>query len=154
MTRVIIPLAPKPFQRTGWSGETRTGKRYRVNPPAYTAYKEQLGWYLKPFAPQEMIVKEAVSVVLISVFKFPNNWSLKKREEMRASPRAVGADVDNLGKSMLDAMQGVRWFKNDYQVAHLESIKVWGDKSGMILDVEWPWNPHYKREIANLIKKI
>lgn len=75
---------------------------------------------------QGIAIRESGNVVTF-VVPMPPSWSKKKREEHLGRPHQVVPDVDNLLKSLLDAI-----YKNDCRVWDIHPRKVWGEK-GMII---------------------
>lgn len=64
--------------------------------------------------------------VLIYVWMVPaKSLSEKKKKELRERPPMMKPDVDNIGKIILDALNGVAWV-DDKQVTRLEITKLWG----------------------------
>ena len=57
----------------------------------------------------------------------PESWSKKKKEEMTLTPHKQKPDIDNLLKSILDAL-----FKDDSHIHDIKIKKVWATK-GFIL---------------------
>lgn len=68
-----------------------------------------------------------VEMVAYFIFEPPASWSNRKREAAIGRELAYTAkpDLDNLGKSVMDAMNGIV-FKDDSQVYHLAVCKAYG----------------------------
>lgn len=61
------------------------------------------------------------------VLPMPKSWSKKKRAAMDGQPHQVKPDLDNLTKSLLDAL-----FEDDSHIWGARTSKVWGE-TGMII---------------------
>ena len=59
---------------------------------------------------------------LVFTIPFPKSYSKKKREALRGKPHKLKPDIDNLEKSVLDALA-----KEDSHVWWIDACKVWGD---------------------------
>ena len=44
-------------------------------------------------------------------------------------------DLDNLAKLAIDVMAGLKWFKDDAQIARLELEKEWSNKPGILGEI-------------------
>lgn len=64
---------------------------------------------------------------VIFVLPMPQSWSKKKRAEMDGKPHQQKPDIDNLTKSLLDAL-----FDDDSHIWDVRTSKVWGT-AGMII---------------------
>ncbi|BFT80914.1 RusA family crossover junction endodeoxyribonuclease [Enterobacter roggenkampii] len=61
------------------------------------------------------------------VLPMPQSWSKKKRAAMDGQPHQQKPDLDNLTKSLLDAL-----FEDDSHIWDARTSKVWGE-TGMII---------------------
>lgn len=61
------------------------------------------------------------------VMPMPQSWSKKKRASMDCQPHQQKPDLDNLTKSLLDAL-----FEDDSHIWDARTSKVWGE-TGMII---------------------
>lgn len=61
------------------------------------------------------------------VLPMPPSWSKKKREAMDDQPHQQKPDLDNLKKSLLDAL-----FEDDSHIWDARTSKIWGE-TGMII---------------------
>ncbi len=78
-----------------------------------------------------------ISVDAICVFALPPSLTKKEREaRMKAGWHIIKPDVDNVGKWILDAMNHIRIWSDDCQVADLRIRKRWGNEAGISLLVE------------------
>ena len=78
-----------------------------------------------------------VKVTIIAYFTFPKSRSKRDRAEMRNGlvPCLNRADVDNLAKSILDAMNGIVYL-DDRQVTRLLVEKYYADEGKCLVRVE------------------
>jgi Holliday junction resolvase RusA-like endonuclease len=102
----IVPV-PKPRQ-------TRADK-WKQRPPVmrYRAFADEVRL-------RGVEVKESGSHVVF-VLPMPKSWSNKKRLEMDGQPHRQRPDIDNLCKSLLDAI-----FSDDSHVHSMSLRKIWG----------------------------
>jgi len=61
------------------------------------------------------------------VIPMPPSWSIKKRTNLASQPHQQKPDIDNLVKSLLDAL-----FDDDAHIWDVRASKVWGEV-GMII---------------------
>lgn len=64
---------------------------------------------------------------IIFVIPMPKRWSQKKRNQQNGQPHQQKPDIDNLTKSLLDAL-----FDDDSHVWDVRASKIWGN-TGMII---------------------
>jgi Holliday junction resolvase RusA-like endonuclease len=121
----IVPMHPSPQGRPrafSFGTHTRVHK-----PPADVRHEQQFAAMARPFRPVDRI-DEAIGVDVLFVLPRPKSLSkLSKRdgEPLQDPTRrwATGApDVDNLAKTVLDAMKG--WWRDDALVCGLRAAKV------------------------------
>ena len=107
--RIIIPGKPKSWKRTGGSGK----RRFDVQKTA-----------------KGVIQVHAIQAIKGLGYPWPLSWlyqvrinaywplatsKYRKREPIPVAPRPIGADWDNLGKLVGDALEGICW-ENDRQI--------------------------------------
>ena len=90
---------------------------------------------------------DAVLVSLAFDRKMPAGWSRSKVLAMRGEPVAVGADLDNQVKAVLDALNGVVW-EDDKQVSDLAVSRRWADEHGFRISVTLADGPGVLAEVA------
>ena len=131
--RITIPIEPVSQLRpraTSRGGYTRV-----YDPPKVKAYKDNVRKFLedypiKKFSDVELDVK--------TKFYLPVQKSISKKErELRLSnvhrPK-VKADLDNLAKSLLDALNGLVW-DDDARIVHLELDKYYAEQPRIEIEV-------------------
>lgn len=74
----------------------------------------------------------ATSLTFRAYLPMPESWPLEKREALRDQPCVSKPDLDNLQKSLADAL-----FANDECVCAGSQEKFWDDGSGPRMEVEW-----------------
>lgn len=62
------------------------------------------------------------------VMPMPASWSKKKRAEMDGKPHQQKPDIDNLTKSLLDAL-----FDDDAHIWGIRASKIWGETGAIII---------------------
>jgi len=123
--RLYIETKPLPAPRPRFS------KYGTYNKKEYTEYKQKIAWMYK--ARGGKLHDGKVNIAIDFFFAVPKGWSKKKRENM--SEYLPRADVDNLAKAILDALNGVA-YKDDKQVASLFARKQYCNcESGVIVEV-------------------
>jgi len=117
-----IPIRPKPAPRP------RVTRRGTYNPKDYTDYKNAIALLAEREKPKK--IEGAVLLKIEYRFKMPNSWSKKKKVEMQGLWHTSRPDLDNLDKSIKDALSGV-CYNDDSQVVLKQTNKVWSN-NGMV----------------------
>ncbi len=65
---------------------------------------------------------------IVFILPMPKSWSKKKREAMDGQPHQQKPDIDNLCKSVLDALH-----KDDSHIYNIRLSKFWGQKGKIII---------------------
>lgn len=121
MVKIVIPLPPKPKGRPRF---TRSGVAYT---PKETREYEDI---VRMHARRGFIQPLRGSIYLTVHFycRVPKSWpEVKKRgAEMGEIRPAVKPDIDNLGKAVLDGLNGIA-YEDDKQVVELELKKFYGE---------------------------
>lgn len=74
--------------------------------------------------------KEPMELEMNVWLAIPASWSAKKRKEMAGRPHRQKADLDNISKSVFDAL-----FPSDECIAILRAAKFWDDGIGPRVDI-------------------
>lgn len=115
---------------------TRTGKCY--TPKKTKDFESMVGSYALSHMKKNNISIMSGPVYVDAVFhmKVPNSWSLKKKAKAICGDilPCVTPDIDNLVKSLLDALQGVLFY-NDKQVVRCVSEKIYSERDEIEVDV-------------------
>jgi len=120
----FIETKPLPAPRPRFS------KYGTYNKKEYTQYKQKIAWMYKTKGGS--LYDGIVNIKIDFFFMVPKSWSKKKKEYMREYlPKA---DVDNLAKAVLDALNGVA-YKDDKQVQSLFARKQYSTSDGVIVEV-------------------
>lgn len=80
----------------------------------------------------KIALTKATTLTFRAYLPMPESWSAHKREAMRGEPCLGKPDLDNLQKSLADAL-----FANDECVYAGDQEKFWDDGSGPRMEVEW-----------------
>uniref|UniRef100_A0A6M3JKR9 Putative endodeoxyribonuclease n=1 Tax=viral metagenome TaxID=1070528 RepID=A0A6M3JKR9_9ZZZZ len=73
----------------------------------------------------EITIKESGDFVRFYI-PMPKTWSRAKKDRMRLTPHRCRPDVDNLLKSLLDAI-----FEDDSHIYDIRVKKIWDDEGGI-----------------------
>jgi len=119
---VTIPIRPVPAPRP------RVTKFGAYNDPKYTKYKKTIQFYLKMLGYTE----NPVAVVLMFKYKIPKSWTKKKK--LSPPQHTAKPDIDNLVKSVMDAMNGIA-YKDDGQVVSVYGVKMYSDKDEVVIKI-------------------
>lgn len=112
---------------------TRTGHVYT---PKKTADAEERirNAFLKKIKKADIPKDAKVELMIDFFFTPPKSAGLKKCEEMYFTGRDKKPDIDNLCKTVMDALNGIA-FKDDSQIVKLRANKVYGRVSGTTVEV-------------------
>lgn len=138
--RITIPIEPVSQLRpraTSRGGYTRV-----YDPPKVKTYKDSIrtfleGYPIKKFSDVELDVK--------AKFYLPVQKSISKKErERRLSHKKrpdKKPDIDNLQKSLLDALNGIVW-DDDAKITHIEAWKFYSEKPRTEIEINerTSWN--------------
>lgn len=80
----------------------------------------------------KIALTKATTLTFRAYLPMPDSWAANKREAMRGEPCLGKPDLDNLQKSLADAL-----FANDDCVYAGDQEKFWDDGSGPRMEVEW-----------------
>lgn len=115
----------------------RLGRYGAYTPKKTKEYEEQV---------QEAFIKEygnieplegAIHARILAVFEVPKSYSKKRRQEIleEESLYSHKPDGDNIAKAILDSLNGLA-FKDDSQVVCLTVIKLYGEESEVIVQLD------------------
>lgn len=66
--------------------------------------------------------------------RMPKSWSLAKQKRMDQAPATGKPDLDNVLKSLMDALTGITW-KDDAQIVQLEIDRSWAYEDAVIINI-------------------
>jgi Holliday junction resolvase RusA-like endonuclease len=89
-------------------------------------YKKAIQYALKPLGYTE----NPVAVVIIFKYRIPKSWTKKKK--LDPPQHTSKPDIDNLIKSVMDAMNGIV-YKDDGQVVSVYGVKMYGDNDEVVI---------------------
>lgn len=122
-----IPGDPVP---KGRPKSARIGNRAILYTPKKTrAYEAYIASAAKDYTPSGGLLEGPLRVSLSFYFKRPKSLSKKCLYHVKRP------DIDNIIKSILDALEGVI-YKNDSQVVELHATKSYGDPSHVEVKIE------------------
>ena len=147
MTELVttsIPDAPNQVWCFRVEGTPRAWRRPRFNrrtgavfnASQDTAWRESIWGQTYANRPL-MPLTGPIELRLTFVFAFPKSWPKSKRVKAASGGWGVTRrpDLDNLFKAVCDALQGT-YFEDDAQIVRVCASKVWGERAGMIGEVE------------------
>lgn len=130
---IIIPIEPVEQQRPR---ATSQGGHVRVyDPPKVRRFKQDVAKFVKQQPLPKFEDKELS--VQIKFFRKIQKSLTKKERELRLSnvhrPK-TRPDIDNLVKSLLDALNGLIW-DDDAKIVHLEADKLYSEQPRIEIEV-------------------
>lgn len=125
------------------SPRPRVSKFGTYMPEKYVLYKETIKNSFQKQKPNFTPFTGEIKVKIEAVFSVPKSYSKKKREALLPIPGVEhsGAgyihrpDVDNISKTILDALNGVAYV-DDCQVTGLLIFKEYGYEDKVIIEIE------------------
>ncbi|MCG2556919.1 RusA family crossover junction endodeoxyribonuclease [Staphylococcus epidermidis] len=99
-------------------------------PTSYTKHKT----YIQKQIPK-LLTDKKLKVSLYFYFEPPKSWSKKQKLISIGQYKRTKPDIDNLIKTVLDAANDHLW-KDDNQIAHIESFKQYAEEAKIIMNVE------------------
>lgn len=75
----------------------------------------------------EIVLPESGSHVVF-ILPMPKTWSQKKRASMNGQPHQQKPDIDNLTKSLMDAI-----YDDDAHIWDVRASKIWGDEGAIVI---------------------
>ena len=126
MINFVVPGRPQPKERPR---VTRSG--YSFTPPRTKEYEALVIEEAKKSEtlPQSPIEDKPLKMIIWCMMPIPSSWSKKKQEQARRGELlpAKRPDIDNLGKIIMDALNGVA-YKDDSQIVQLVINKRYSDE--------------------------
>lgn len=77
----------------------------------------------------------ALAMTILARFGIPKAVSKKRHAEMLGAPCIKRGDADNLGKIVMDALNGVA-YKDDAMISRLHIDKVYSDEANVVVVLE------------------
>lgn len=124
MTNIYYPVKPKSAPRP------RVTRRGTYNDKDYTEWKNGLKLLAKTKFKKP--ITHPVSINIEFFFEIPKSWTKKKKAA--AKWHTSKPDVDNLCKSVLDALNGIA-FKDDSQVCMIQAKKQYAQQSCVKIEI-------------------
>lgn len=138
--KITIPIEPVSQLRpraTSRGGHTRV-----YDPPKVKTYKDSVRTFLEDYSIKRF---SDVELDVKAKFYLPVQKSISKKErERRLSHKKrpdKKPDIDNLQKSLLDALNGIAW-DDDAKITHIEAWKFYSEKPRTEIEVNerTSWN--------------
>ena len=124
--KITIPIEPVSQLRpraTSRGGHTRV-----YDPPKVKTYKDSVRAFLKDYPIKRF---SDVELDVKAKFYLPVQKNISKKERERKLSHKVRPckkpDIDNLQKSLLDALNGIVW-DDDAKITHIEAWKFYSEK--------------------------
>ena len=113
---------------------TRGNRAMSFTTKEYTSFKQEIQSKLPPL---ECSINP-MSVSLEIIYPIPKSGSNKARLEKVGSYKSTSPDIDNVAKSILDAMSG-KLYDDDKQIIELKLSKIYGEleQERIIIKVEY-----------------
>lgn len=116
----------KQYPITPVSKPRQTRRDKWLNPPRKSVQKYR--WF-KDLVRSYQVELPLSNAHVTFVLPMPKSWSKKKRAKMDGKPHQSKKDVDNLLKSLLDAV-----YEDDSCVWDVRVTKVWGKEGGIEIE--------------------
>lgn len=129
MPSFVIPGKPHGKKRPRF--DRRSGRAY--DPTENGKAEGSIGSIALPHFPAP--IEGPVSVEIEARFCPAASWSKKRRAETMGQPHTQKPDADNLGKTVLDALNRIAW-ADDGQVSAITIRKLWGERDEVHVTVE------------------
>jgi len=124
MAKVYIKIKPKAAPRP------RVTRNGTYNPKAYTDYKRLIALVSRTKFEKS---DSALFMHVDFYFKIPKSWSKAKKADIPY--HTSKPDVDNLIKSIKDALNGIA-YKDDSQVVQVFARKQYADEDGVLIQLK------------------
>ena len=127
-TCITIPIEPVA------KGRPRFGKHGAYTPAKTRKAEETIRAFISPF---ESFGSVPICVEIMMLLPIPKSWPKKKQAAALAGEieHTGRLDVDNLGKLLMDAANGILW-DDDGQIIKLTLTKMYSAKPGYIMIIE------------------
>lgn len=127
MTRIWIEGKPFPAPRPRFDSI----RKIAYNNKDYTNIKKKIGLIIKSRIKKPL--ECPIYLKLDFFYKVPKSWSKKKKEN--AKWKESRPDIDNLQKTVFDALNGIA-YKDDSQIVMVQARKQYGQKEGTIIEIQ------------------
>lgn len=101
---------------------------------AYLQFKNMTGMVARSEMGPRLMYGGPIHVDALFLMSMPDSWSEKKKHKYNGKLHDVKPDIDNLAKSLFDAVNKVIWH-DDKQVASSRFIKRYSSTPGIFLSV-------------------
>lgn len=116
-------------------GRPRLGKYGTYTPQKTKNYEELIKLSFANKYPKFTPFMGELGVKIDAIFEVPKSYSQKKKVMLIHTGYTHRPDVDNLTKSVLDALNGLA-YKDDAQVCSLHFDKYYGEEAKVVIEIE------------------
>lgn len=109
--------------------------RWGVYTPNKTVAYENLVKFSYLQATDDKLVNCAIKIEIWAYFEPPRSISKKKYNELIGKAYTKKPDIDNIGKAILDALNGIA-YEDDNQIAELVVHKTYDKIARAVIDIE------------------
>ena len=109
--------------------------RWGVYTPNKTVAYENLVKFSYLQATDDKLVNCAIKIEIWAYFEPPRSISKKKYNELIGKAYTKKPDIDNIGKAILDALNGIA-YEDDNQIAELVIHKIYDEKARAVIDIK------------------
>ena len=109
--------------------------RWGVYSPNKTVAYENLVKFSYLQATDDKLVDCAIKIEIWAYFEPPKSISKKKYNELIGKAHTKKPDIDNIGKAILDALNGIA-YEDDNQIAELVVHKIYDEKARAVIDIK------------------
>lgn len=133
--KFVIEGRPQGKARARTFYNSRLGKMQSITPEQTKSYEDLIRWSYKA-AGGTYLGKGQFTVAIRAIYDIPASYSKKKREAAARGEikPCVKPDVDNITKSILDALNGVAYY-DDSGVIELKVSKEYGDSARVEVEI-------------------
>ena len=114
----------------------RIGKMQSITPEQTKSYEELIRWCYKASG-GEYLGEQPISLTIKAYYEIPKSFSKsKKLQAIQGQLRpSVKPDIDNVCKSVLDALNGVAYY-DDKQVISIVCEKWYGERGYLLVELK------------------
>ena len=133
--KFVIEGRPQGKARARTFYNSRLGKMQSITPEQTRSYEDLIRWSYKA-AGGTYLGKGQFTVAIRAIYEVPVSYPKKKREAAARGEikPCVKPDVDNITKSILDALNGVAYY-DDSGVIELKVSKEYGDSARVEVEI-------------------
>lgn len=129
---VVVELAGKPIPK----GRPRFGKGHAYTPAQTRGYEEALAWTARRAMKGRPIMLGAVTMSIVASIGVPQRWKPAAKAAAIAGEIKPTSkpDLDNYGKAVRDALNGIV-YADDAQIVFQIESKVYAEEPGIRIEI-------------------